>query len=219
MALVVTGTGTNVGKTLFSALVMARYAESLSLFYWKPIQTGDDDDALKVQTLSACAADRIMPVFARYRLAASPHYAAEREGTVLDIAALQAVVAEQRERRGLVELAGGLMVPLTRTFMNLGLVQSGGLPAVLVADTELGTINHSLLSLASLKSAGIECRGIFFVGRGNNLMADNMCTICELGGVQFLGNFILPQSPFSTEEFRRAAAAFDAEGLVATALA
>ncbi|MBS0616548.1 MAG: dethiobiotin synthase [Spirochaetes bacterium] len=218
MPIFVTGTGTNVGKTFFSALVLARYAESLGLFYWKPIQTGADDDALRVQTLSGCAADRILPGFARYTLAASPHYAAECEGTALDIAALQTALAVHAGRKGIIELAGGLMVPLTRTFTNCDLLQRGGLPAVLVADTELGTINHSLLSLAALKNSGIECHGIFFVGRDNHLMTDNMRTICELGGVQLLGNFILPPTPLSPAEFRRAAVTFDAEGLVAAAL-
>jgi dethiobiotin synthetase len=87
-----------------------------------------------------------------------------------------------------IEGAGGLLVPLTRSLLQIELFARWGAPVVLVAPTRLGTINHSLLSVEALKRRRIPLLGIAFVGDEN---ADSERTITEMGGVRHLGRLPL----------------------------
>jgi dethiobiotin synthetase len=89
-----------------------------------------------------------------------------------------------------IEGAGGLMVPITRAFLQIDLYQKWQLPVILVTRTTLGTINHTLLSIAAMRSRGIPIHGIAFVGEDNS---DNIRTIGEMGDVPVLGR--LPHLP------------------------
>lgn len=214
MALFITGTGTDVGKTLFSALVMTRYAHQLGLRYLKPIQTGDNSDRATVTQLSGLESAYFLPELYHFRLAAAPHFAAESEGRAIDADALVTAVAQYRSEKTIIELAGGLMVPLSRYYTNLDLVRTVGFPTVLVAATGLGTINHTVLAYNALKEAGIKCLGIFFIGRENPLRADNIRTIIDMTGATNLGLFLLPEHQMAPHEFREAAENFDSGGRV-----
>jgi dethiobiotin synthetase len=182
---VVSGTDTNVGKTVFSAGL----AGALGAFYWKPIQSGvaPEGDKETVMRLSGLPADHVLPE--RYRLNAplSPHRSAELDGIVIQPAKL---VPPDVMGPLVIEGAGGLMVPITRTFLQIDLYQTWQLPVILVTRTTLGTINHTLLSLAAMRSRGIPIHGIAFVGEDNS---DNIRTIAELGDVRVLGR--LPHLP------------------------
>lgn len=107
--IVVTGTDTGIGKTVFAAAL----AGALDATYWKPVQSGleDETDSGAVQRLSGLAADRILPERYRLQTPASPHLAAEIDGVDIDVAALE---LPSVSRPLVVEGAGGLMVPLTR---------------------------------------------------------------------------------------------------------
>lgn len=211
MALFVTGTGTDVGKTIFSALLMARYGGQLNLRYLKPVQTGTDSDRDTVQKLSALGDAYFLPGYYHFKLAASPHLAAEKESMRLDVVDLVARLRKYKEQKTVIELAGGLMVPLTRKgyFTNLDLLHEVGFPAVLVAATGLGTINHTVLSWQALQSAGIDCAGIVFVGKKDILREDNMQTIAAMTGAAVLGDFILPSEPLTPDAVFNAVESFD----------
>jgi dethiobiotin synthetase len=177
--IVVAGTDTDVGKTVFSAAL----TDALDGYYWKPVQAGlqGDTDADVVSNAAGLADTRILPEVYRLNTPASPHYAAEIDGIEID--------ARRLTPFGLptplvIETAGGLMVPLTRRLLQVDLLAQWRLPVVLCASTRLGTINHSLLSIEALKRRAIPILGIAFIGDEN---ADSERTIVSFGGVRRLG--------------------------------
>lgn len=178
MKLFVTGTDTDVGKTIFSAAL----AGALNATYWKPIQAGtlDHSDSCTVRNLSGLPADRILGEAYRLSTPCSPHRAAEIDGLEIEPDILQLPEADPL----VVEGAGGLLVPITRKRLVIDLVSTWQLPVVLVARTSLGTINHSLLSIEALRSRKIALLGIAFVGESN---PDSEAVICELSGAKRLG--------------------------------
>lgn len=181
--LIVTGTDTDVGKTVFAAAL----AGALGATYWKPIQCGlaGGGDSERVRALSGLPPDRIRPEVYRLNMAASPHRAAEAEGIEISITKLE---LPKIEGPIVVEGAGGLMVPVNRQTLTIDVFASWRLPVVLVARTALGTINHSLLSIEALNGRNIPILGIAFVGDEN---PDTERTIAEMGNVRRLGR--LPQ--------------------------
>lgn len=178
MTIVVTGTDTGIGKTIFAAAL----AGALGGHYWKPIQSGLEEasDSQVVAALSGLAPDRILPE--AYRLAAprSPHLAAEMDGVKIDPEKLTPPDLDPL----VVEGAGGLLVPVTRDLLYADLFARWGHPVVLVARTGLGTINHSLLSIEALRARRIPILGVAFVGEANE---DNEAIIATLGEVKRLG--------------------------------
>jgi len=195
--LVVAGTDTDVGKTVFAAALVA----ALDGQYWKPVQCGlaDETDADIVERLSGLPKNRILPEVYRLNTPASPHLAAERDGIEIEVDRLVPPVSE---RPLVVEPAGGLMVPLTRRFLQIDLIARWKLPVVLCAATRLGTINHTLLSIEALKRRTIPLIGVAFIG---DEQADSERTIAEMGNVRLLGR--LPHvDPLSPATLR---AAFD----------
>lgn len=179
-ALVVAGTDTDVGKTVFSAALTA----ALSANYWKPIQAGlaGETDSETVRRLAGLAPDRIFPEAYRLKAPASPHYAAAQEGIEIDTTAL---VPPRSMAPLVIECAGGLAVPLTRTVLQIDLLARWKLPVVLVAATRVGTINHSLLSIEALKRRAVPILGLAFVG---DEAPESARIIGELGGVRILGS-------------------------------
>jgi dethiobiotin synthetase len=177
--IVVAGTDTNIGKTVFAAGL----THALAAHYWKPIQSGleGETDSQCVQRLAGLPDARIIAEAYRLKIPASPHIAAEIDGVAIDLARL----APPRISAPLViELAGGLAVPITRQHLQIEVVARWKAPVILCAATRLGTINHSLLSIQALKQRAIPILGIAFIGEEN---ADSQRTICAFGGVKDLG--------------------------------
>jgi dethiobiotin synthetase len=176
---VVSGTDTDVGKTIFAAGLAA----ALDGSYWKPVQAGlaGETDTEIVLRLSGLPKERMLPEVYRLTTAASPHLAAERDRVEIDVGRL---TVPETSRPLVVEGAGGLLVPLTREFLQIDLFARWAMPVILCASTRLGTINHSLLSIEALKRRSIPMLGIVFVGEPN---ADSERTIVEMGGVHRLG--------------------------------
>ncbi len=184
-ACVITGTDTDIGKTVFSAMLMLALGElEDKVTYWKPVQSGLEGmvDARTVQKITGLPEDNFLEE--RYLLSKplSPHRAAELDDVVIDINNLD---IPQTEGPLLIEGAGGLMVPLTRKHLLINQFKRWNVPVVLCARTGLGTINHTLLSLEALWSRNIPILGIAFIGDEN---IDNMNTIEELSGVKVLGH-------------------------------
>ncbi|WP_375786285.1 dethiobiotin synthase [Bradyrhizobium sp. Pha-3] len=178
--IVVTGTDTGIGKTIFSAGLTGFLGAS----YWKPVQSGleEETDAQLVARLAGLAADRILPERYRLRTPASPHQSAAIDGMRIDPAALNVPAACDRPL--VIEGAGGLMVPLNDDTLFIDMFERWRLPVVLCARTALGTINHSLLSVEALRKRNIDVLGIAFIGESN---PESERAICELGQVRRLG--------------------------------
>jgi dethiobiotin synthetase len=172
----ITGIGTDVGKTVASAIVV----KALGADYWKPIQCGDLDhsDSMKVQRLTGCA---VHPEAYRLHLPMSPHAAAEAEGMEVTLDGFR---VPKTDRPLVIEGAGGLLVPLNRKETVLDLIQTLGVPVMLVSRHYLGSINHTLLSLEVLKQRGISVAGILFNGEEHPATES---IIAELTGVMVLG--------------------------------
>ena len=187
--LIVTGTDTGIGKTVFAAGLAA----ALGAHYWKPIQAGVDPDGDKeeVARLSGLPAAQILPEAYRLATPASPHLAARIDGVtiVLDRLALPQVHGPL-----VVEGAGGVLVPISETLSMADLFAHWGQPVILCARTALGTINHSLLSVEALRARGVPIAGIAFIGEAH---AENERIIPLLAGVPSLGRLPLldPLSP------------------------
>ncbi|MDH6233316.1 dethiobiotin synthetase [Mesorhizobium soli] len=193
--LIVTGTDTGVGKTVFSAAL----TDALGACYWKPVQSGLDGetDSETVARLGRLTPERIWPEAWRLKTPASPHLSARIDGVAIDPETL----APPRTSLPLViEGAGGLLVPLTpqRTFADV--FARWRHPVVLCARTELGTINHTLLSLEVMRRRQIPILGIAFIGDDH---PDTTQIIIEMGGVPSLGR--LPRlDPLTPDELLRA---------------
>lgn len=177
--IVITGTDTDVGKTVFAAGLTA----AIDGCYWKPVQAGLDQggDSAAILTLAGLDADRVLPEAYRLTTPCSPHRAAEIDRLEIDSGRLTPPACQ---RPLVIEGAGGALVPLTRTLLYADLFATWGLPAVIVARTALGTINHSLLTIEALRSRGVPLVGIAFVGDANE---DSEAMIAQIGMVRRLG--------------------------------
>ncbi|HEY6917166.1 MAG TPA: dethiobiotin synthase [Allosphingosinicella sp.] len=181
--IIVTGTDTGVGKTVFAAGL----AGGLHAFYWKPVQSGLDPegDSETVLRLSGLAPGRILPEAYRLQLPASPHLSAREEGVEID---LQRLMPPAGSAPLVVEGAGGVLVPLTETVLIADYFARLGAPAILCARTGLGTINHSLMSVEALRARGVPVAGILFIGDSH---PENERIVPRLAGVPHLGRLPL----------------------------
>ncbi|HET8829364.1 MAG TPA: dethiobiotin synthase [Pelobium sp.] len=158
----VTGIGTEVGKTVTSAIL----TEHLKADYWKPIQSGDlhQSDTIKVKDLVANATTKFHPEAYQLAQPFSPHYSAELDGVEIKLSSIN---LPKTPNNLIVEGAGGLMVPLNQQDLIIDLINKLGLEVILVSKNYLGSINHTLLSVEALKSRNIPIKGIIFNGDKN----------------------------------------------------
>lgn len=159
----VSGIGTEVGKTIISAIL----AEALKADYWKPIQAGDleQSDSIKVRDLLSNQSTQIHPESYQLKLPMSPHAAAEKEQVVIELSAMP---LPNTSRPLIVEGAGGLLVPINKKEFIIDLVDSLKLEVILVSKHYLGSINHTLLSIEALEARSIPIKGIIFNGQPNH---------------------------------------------------
>jgi dethiobiotin synthetase len=185
--LFVTGTDTGVGKTVVSAALMHRYRSGIPLRYWKPIQTGieQDDDTAEVERLGVCGPDELRPEGVRLPRPVSPHLAARLSGTTIALRPLvDSIVEERRSIRWIVEGAGGVLVPINDAETMIDLMSLLRLPVIVVARTALGTINHTLLTLEALGRRALQVAGVVMVGDPN---AENRAAIERYGAAVIVG--------------------------------
>ncbi|MEM7248006.1 MAG: dethiobiotin synthase [Acidobacteriota bacterium] len=192
--LVVVGTDTEAGKTVVSSLLMRALRQLGPALYWKPVQTGSDDDTTTVTAAAGLEpAELAVPAW-RLAKPASPHEAAAEENVVIDVDDLSRRLVALRERhadrRLLLELAGGLLVPLNDRQTQADWLAELGLPVILVARSGLGTLNHSSLTLEALRARGLEPRALFLVGPHH---VSNHATLRDRAGVPAV--FELPPLP------------------------
>jgi dethiobiotin synthetase len=194
--IVVAGTDTEIGKTVFCAGLAAL----LDANYWKPIQAGleGETDSQLVERLGGLSDDRIVPERYRLKTPASPHQAAAIDGVRIAVETLD--VPDSGGRPLVIEGSGGLLVPLDGTRLYIDVFARWRLPVVLCARTALGTINHSLLSIEALRHRQLDILGVAFIGDGN---PESERVICEIGRVKRLGR--LPRlAPLTSSTLRAA---------------
>ncbi len=192
--LVVCGTDTDVGKTVVSAWLV----QGLQASYWKPVQSGLEGggDRERVRQLLNLPPERMLPEAYAFREPVSPHWAAELDDTPLDPSQL---TIPDHQGSLVVETAGGLMVPLTRNWLQIDQLVEWQLPIVLVARSGLGTLNHTLLSLEALRRRNLTVLGLILNGPAH---ADNPGPLEQFGGVPVLAH--LPKlSPLTAESLAR----------------
>lgn len=182
---IVAGTDTGIGKTAFCAALTG----ALGCNYWKPIQAGieEETDAQAVQRLSGLPADHFLPSSYVLRTPCSPHLAAEIDGVTIERSRLK---LPETARPIVIEPAGGLLVPITRGYLQIDVIRDWGLPVILCARTSLGTINHTLLSIEALQRHQLTPHGIAFIGDES---ADSERTIRDFSDARRLGR--LPWLP------------------------
>lgn len=173
---VVTGTDTDIGKSVFSAALV----QALSARYWKPVQSGleDETDTAFVERM---VPGSTLPEAWRLITPASPHLAAEIDGVTIDPDAL---VPPPVDAPLVIEGAGGALVPVTRQTLYADVFARWQIPVIVCARTALGTINHSLMSIEVLRARAVPIHGIAFIG---DAMPDSEATIPALAGVRRLG--------------------------------
>lgn len=177
--LVVAGIGTDVGKTVVSAVL----CQSLRADYWKPVVSGTCEGKVDDEIIHELLGEqnRVHPCGYRLSEPLSPHIAARIDGIEIDSANLS---APETGNRLVIELAGGVLVPLNDSQTNLDLLQQWQAPVVVVSRHYLGSINHTLLTLNVLQSKKLNVAGIVFVG---DELPDTEAVITRLADVPTLG--------------------------------
>lgn len=173
----VTGIGTDVGKTIISAIL----TEALKADYWKPVQAGnlDSTDSMLVKSLVSNSKTKIHPESYRLKLPASPHYAAAQENITIRLSEIK---IPKTDNNLIIEGAGGVMVPLNEKENIIDLIKYLNVKVILVIKNYLGSINHSMLTIQALQSAGITIEGIVFNDEPNlaseKYILENSCLPC-----------------------------------------
>jgi dethiobiotin synthetase len=179
MKIIIAATDTNVGKTLLSAMILSSRDEYR---YWKPIQSGtiDETDSETVKRISECSDERIIPEAYIFSEPLSPHLASRLDGINIDTARLQ----PPDEPNVVIELAGGVLVPVTDTLLQADLIARWNIPVVLATRSSLGTINHTLLTVEALRKRQISIAGCVMIGDPN---PENERAVTLFGAVTMIG--------------------------------
>ena len=195
----VTGTGTEVGKTVVAAVIARDAARrGLDVAVFKPAVSGLDDyegedavpdhELLRIAAGSAQPDDKIAPY--RYGPPVSPHLGAELAGEPIDPAALRRGAAAARSCGYLVcEGVGGFLVPLTLGYLVRDFARDLGLPVVVAATPALGTINHTLLTVEAVRAVGLEAAAVVLTpwpDEPGHVERSNRVAIERLAGVRVL---------------------------------
>jgi dethiobiotin synthetase len=181
---IVTGTDTDIGKTIFCAGLVGE----LDGYYWKPVQAGLEDggDAMTVSQLSGLDSGRILQEAYRLTTPCSPHLAAQIDGITIDPAAL---AVPKTDGSLIIEGAGGALVPLSTQLLYADQFAAWKLPVIIAARTALGTINHSLLTIEALRARGVIVHGIAYIGERNletEAVIASIGQVCNLGCLPFI---------------------------------
>jgi len=161
MKLFITGIGTDVGKTIVSAII----TEALEADYWKPIQAGDleQSDSHKIKAYISNSKTILHPNSYALNTPASPHLAAKIDGISIDLNGIKEPIAKNHL---VIEGAGGIFVPLNKTACVVDLIRVD-YKVILVSRHYLGSINHTLLTVEALQNRKINIAGIVFNGGAN----------------------------------------------------
>lgn len=175
----VTGIGTEVGKTIASAII----TQALKADYWKPVQAGElnHSDSMKVEALIDNDRTKFHPEAYKLNQPMSPHAAADRDGVEIDISSIK---MPHTDNHLVIEGAGGLLVPLNDKDTILTLIEMLNCEVILISRHYLGSINHTLMSIEALQQRNIPIKGILFNGKENK---DTESIIKKMSGIEVIG--------------------------------
>ncbi|MCY3975087.1 MAG: dethiobiotin synthase [Simkaniaceae bacterium] len=171
--IIVAGIGTDVGKTVFSAIL----TEALEGEYWKPVQTGAGAFDTDTVSLLLSPERTIHPPAYSLKEPASPHSAAESEGILIDP---DRIIPPASDRPLIIESAGGVCVPLRSDLLTIDLFKKWEARWIVVSKQYLGSINHTLLTVHALKAAGIDLAGIIFNGEANSCSEEAILAVSQV---------------------------------------
>ena len=178
----ITGTDTGVGKTFICSLLMQKY----NFDYWKPIQTGKnlEDDTLYLNKDMSIDNQRFHKPCYILKKPLSPHLAANYEKISIDI---EKIRKPQSSNPLIIEGAGGILVPLNKKKLIIDLIKKFKLPVIVVSQSILGTINHTLMTLNILKRNKIKIFGVILNNIKNKKEGnDNAKSIEDFGKVKVI---------------------------------
>ena len=201
--LIVAGIGTEVGKTVVSAIL----ATLLNADYWKPIQSGEDTDTDTMSTLLDLEKHKIFPPAYSFKAPLSPHHAARLEKCRIDPSNIKKPITNKPL---IIEMAGGILVPLNENLLSLDLFSSWNASWVVVSKHYLGSINHTLLTLEQLKRSNISVLGIIFNGEPN---LDSEKAIMDFSQIPCLGR-VLPQKEIHLKTIQQQAEQWQQFGIL-----
>jgi len=193
----VAGIGTDVGKTVVSAILTLLFEGD----YWKPIQCGEEegsDTARLRQWLGPSKHHVHAPAYC-FNLPLSPHHAARLNKTPIDP---HAITPPETDKPLIIEGIGGVLVPITAQLLTLDLFATWNCQWIVVSRHYLGSINHTLLTIASLKQRHIPILGLIFNGHPN---PDTEAAILEMSQLPLLGR-LLPEPNLNQQTLQRYAA-------------
>ncbi|MDC3203498.1 dethiobiotin synthase, partial [Prochlorococcus sp. AH-716-C14] len=172
---------TDIGKTVISSFLV----KGLDSFYWKPIQSGIESqtDSQTVEKLAQVSKQKIIKEAYVFTKPLSPHWAAEIDQKAIKFDKLR---LPKVQGSLIIETAGGLMVPITRNFLQIDQIKEWNLPVILVCKSSLGTLNHTLLSIEALKQRNIEILGLVVNGEKH---LDNPKTLVDFSGIPLIAEF------------------------------
>ena len=178
---IICGTDTDIGKTLISSF----FVRGLNSFYWKPIQSGinSETDSQAVERLTKVKKSKIIKESYIFREPVSPHWAAEIDQKVINF---QLLNLPSVDGSLIVETAGGLMVPITRNYLQIDQIKEWDIPVILVCKSGLGTLNHTLLSIEALKTRNVKILGLVINGEKH---LDNPKTLSEFSSLPIIAEF------------------------------
>jgi len=182
----IAGTDTEIGKTLVSSMMMC----NLDATYWKPIQSGieEETDSQFVQRISEVDDSRIIPERWVLNTPMSPHASADIDGVSIKLDDFE--IPEYSTRHLIIEGAGGLMVPINWEQTMLDVIEKLNIPVLLVAKSGLGTINHTLLSVKALQNRNIKVFAVILSGLYHH---SNRETLRHFGNLPIYEIGILPK--------------------------
>tara|TARA_Y100000310_G_scaffold281057_1_gene301237 strand:+ start:489 stop:1163 length:675 start_codon:yes stop_codon:yes gene_type:complete len=193
----ITGTDTDVGKTVITGVLTKLFLnQGKKVAVYKPVGSGNkrkeaptSPDLKVVQELSGIETEHLYSDY-DFELFASPHLASEKENIQIDIEKIKKRVEELKNKYDiiLIEGAGGVIVPITRTYTVLDLIKELQTEVIIVARAGLGTINHSSLTAEVLKQHHIKIKGcILNFYKGGLIEEDNEKIIQELNNIKIIG--------------------------------
>ncbi|MET0752102.1 MAG: dethiobiotin synthase [Pyrinomonadaceae bacterium] len=180
----VTGTDTGIGKTIISAALVCALREKEKACYWKPVQTGieEDNDTETVRKLANCSTEEILDKGFRLEKPLSPHLSARLANVEITVEKILSFL-EKDEKFLIAEGAGGVLVPLNESELMIDLIKTLDLPILITARSGLGTINHTLLTIEALRKRNLEIFGVIMNGERNE---ENQKAIEHFGRVRVL---------------------------------
>lgn len=191
---IVAGIGTDVGKTIVSAILTTLYEGD----YWKPVECGDANTSDTTQIKKWIDQKKHKIYEPSYSLKApfSPHHAARLQNSSID---LEKVIPPTTQKTLIIESAGGVFTPLTTTHTNLDLLKKWEAKWIVVSKHYLGSINHTLLTLSALKEYEKSVFGIVFNGNPN---PDSEQAILTISKIPFLGR-LYPEPYLDSQTIQR----------------